>query len=287
MGDVCFIARVRVLAQALNGDPECAAALYNLNTALRMAGRQGEAVAFSWQWISERLPTWANCAESDERVGASSAAVVGKPPCLLVTGRSNPSSVTGGASGGPISATPCRRSSTRPSPPTATAAPTPADKSTSSCNSVMVSTADFTTNFTASPGPTTRPAGCEISSASSPESYTDSTGLCTEVECIDTAKLAGIPGGSGTDTHCLTVACVRWGDKYGVEYVKRLARGVRRNLGRSHKFVCFTDDVEALVGMEGVETKPLGMRCLGWRGWWNKAFLFSRYCNADVLFGRL
>ena len=75
----------------------------------------------------------------------------------------------------------------------------------------------------------------------------------------------------------LTVACVRWGRKYGPEYVKRLASGVRRNLSnRDYKFVCFTDDVGALEGMVGVEARPLGECCREWGGWWHKAFLFSR-----------
>lgn len=75
----------------------------------------------------------------------------------------------------------------------------------------------------------------------------------------------------------LTVACVRWGRKYGPEYVQRLASGVRRNLSnRDYKFVCFTDDVGALEEMVGVEARPLGERCREWEGWWNKAFLFSR-----------
>ncbi|CAN0520901.1 unnamed protein product, partial [Ectocarpus sp. 8 AP-2014] len=42
--------------QALDGNPDCAAALYNLNTALRMAGQPREAIALSWRWIRERLP---------------------------------------------------------------------------------------------------------------------------------------------------------------------------------------------------------------------------------------
>lgn len=76
---------------------------------------------------------------------------------------------------------------------------------------------------------------------------------------------------------CLTVACVRWGDKYGPEYVKRLALGVRRNLRRSrYRFVCFTDDIGALGGISGVEARPLGLRCADWKGWWLKGFLFSR-----------
>lgn len=76
---------------------------------------------------------------------------------------------------------------------------------------------------------------------------------------------------------CVTVVCIQWGRKYGPEYVERLAAGVRRNLRRDHRFVCYTDDVEALSEMPGVVARPLGSaRCGEWRGWWHKAFLFSR-----------
>lgn len=56
--------------QALEGRPECTAALYNLNTALRMEGRQLEAIDFSWKWILQRLPT---SSRAHERWGASAA----------------------------------------------------------------------------------------------------------------------------------------------------------------------------------------------------------------------
>lgn len=89
------------------------------------------------------------------------------------------------------------------------------------------------------------------------------------------AAREGDPGDDGPRP--LTVACVRWGDKYGPEYVVRLAAGVRRHLRRDHRFVCYTDDVEALREAAGVVAKPLGTACGGWRGWWHKAFLFSGY----------
>lgn len=73
------------------------------------------------------------------------------------------------------------------------------------------------------------------------------------------------------------MACIRWGRKYGPEYVERLAAGVRRHLQRDHRFVCFTDDPDALSAMAGVVAKPLGTAACGeWRGWWHKTFLFSR-----------
>lgn len=66
----------------------------------------------------------------------------------------------------------------------------------------------------------------------------------------------------------LEVACIKWGRKYGPEYVNRLMRAVSRYLSIPHRFVCYTDD-------------PAGLLCevaalpAGYAGWWNKLFLFS------------
>jgi len=72
----------------------------------------------------------------------------------------------------------------------------------------------------------------------------------------------------------LQVACVRWGKAFGVEYVERLHDMVRRNLadGTVGRFVCLTDDPEALRGLAGVETQLLPA---GLTGWWNKLALFA------------
>ena len=40
----------------------------------------------------------------------------------------------------------------------------------------------------------------------------------------------------------VNVICMKWGVKYGPEYVNRLYRGVAQYLSRAHRFVCFTDD---------------------------------------------
>lgn len=172
-----------------------------------MFGKQGEAVAYSWRWILDRLLSEASPVY-DMAVAAAYAST-------------------------PRSPQPAHRHFEGCAPNgTRSAAEAPVD---------LIS-AD-------SPGPESR--GLEQGSAS------------------DSAERDG--RGS-----CMTVACVRWGDKYGVEYVERLALGVRRHLSGRHCFVCFTDDVEALRGMDGVEGRVLGEGCLKWTGWWNKAFIFSR-----------
>ena len=56
-----------------------------------------------------------------------------------------------------------------------------------------------------------------------------------------------------------TVICMKWGTRYGAEYVNRLYRAVRRNLSPDAaaplRFVCFTDDPTDV--MPGVECHPL------------------------------
>lgn len=63
--------------------------------------------------------------------------------------------------------------------------------------------------------------------------------------------------------------CVKWGSKYGPEYVNKLYRGIKTNSTIPFKFYCVTDDASGLeeeinvVNIEG-----------GWTGWWGKATLF-------------
>ena len=52
-----------------------------------------------------------------------------------------------------------------------------------------------------------------------------------------------------------TVICMRWGTRYGADYVNRLYRMVRRNTERPLRFVCFTDDATGYE--EGIEAMPL------------------------------
>jgi len=52
-----------------------------------------------------------------------------------------------------------------------------------------------------------------------------------------------------------TVICMRWGTRYGADYVNRLHAMVRRNTQRPLRFVCFTDDSTGYD--EGIEAKPL------------------------------
>lgn len=73
----------------------------------------------------------------------------------------------------------------------------------------------------------------------------------------------------------LTVVCVKWGAKYGADYVNKLNAMARRALGPGGvaAFICFTEDGGGLDPT--VEVRPLAHRD-DWEGWWFKAQLFSR-----------
>jgi hypothetical protein len=81
----------------------------------------------------------------------------------------------------------------------------------------------------------------------------------------------------------LTVVCVKWGTRYGAEYVTRLQRGVQRHLTVSHRFVCLTENP-----VDGVECEPLPSDL---PGWWSKLALFrpgllpgnKLYLDLDVI----
>lgn len=42
------------------------------------------------------------------------------------------------------------------------------------------------------------------------------------------------------------ILCMKWGSRYGPEYVNRLKDGVARHLPIPHRFICFTDDSNGL-----------------------------------------
>lgn len=52
-----------------------------------------------------------------------------------------------------------------------------------------------------------------------------------------------------------TVICLKWGDRYGPEYVNRLYAMVRRNTERDLRFICITDDTAGI--RSEVETRPM------------------------------
>lgn len=64
----------------------------------------------------------------------------------------------------------------------------------------------------------------------------------------------------------IRVACLKWGDKYGSEYVTRLQSMVARHLPVAHEFVCYTENpVEGVTCLALPSDLP---------GWWAKLGLF-------------
>jgi hypothetical protein len=52
-----------------------------------------------------------------------------------------------------------------------------------------------------------------------------------------------------------TVVCMKWGTRYGVDYVNRLSSMLHRNTARPLRLICFTDDPKGVE--DRVETTPL------------------------------
>jgi hypothetical protein len=85
-----------------------------------------------------------------------------------------------------------------------------------------------------------------------------------------------------------TVVCMRWGDRFPVDYVNRLYRGVMRNVARPTRFVSFTDDPCGLdPGVEPRQIPPIKLPAAGLGGSpWRKLALWSPEIGleGDLLF---
>ena len=105
------------------------------------------------------------------------------------------------------------------------------------------------------------------------------------VPCLNCDKLrecAGQAGGGGAGR--IAVVCVKWGTKYGFDYVKNLCDGVKTHLSLPHDFYCLTDDLSSLSasGSEAYDIKGIQLET-GWTGWWNKLCLFSKQSTLSKL----
>jgi len=76
-----------------------------------------------------------------------------------------------------------------------------------------------------------------------------------------------------------SIVCVKWGTKYGPDYVSKLQNMVRRHCTIDYQFICLTDD--PVVGVECLELVEKNVQ-----GWWNKLLLFHPEQGLDgtVLF---
>lgn len=69
----------------------------------------------------------------------------------------------------------------------------------------------------------------------------------------------------------INVVCLKWGTKYGPEYVNNLYQSVKENLSLPFNFFCFTEDSKGID--PNVIIRPLKYTNI--QTWWNKLYLFS------------
>lgn len=70
----------------------------------------------------------------------------------------------------------------------------------------------------------------------------------------------------------INILCLKWGTKYGPEYVNRLYAGIKRNTTVQFKFWCFTEDPTGIRSEVNILPLPYADRL---DSWWNKLNLFS------------
>lgn len=78
-------------------------------------------------------------------------------------------------------------------------------------------------------------------------------------------------------TDKLVIFCMKWGPKYGPEYVNRLAAGVKKNLSLPHRFVCLTEEPKGIN--PSIEILPLpnvGLPKGSKERGWNKLGVFDK-----------
>lgn len=78
------------------------------------------------------------------------------------------------------------------------------------------------------------------------------------------------------------VVCLKWGNKYNIDYVNTLARMVARHTTIPYEFVCFTDNSAGVDA--NIRTIPLPK--LPVNGWWYKPYFFSTQLpiNGNILY---
>jgi hypothetical protein len=69
----------------------------------------------------------------------------------------------------------------------------------------------------------------------------------------------------------ITVLCVRFGNKYGREYVERLRNMVSRHMTIPYEFVCLTDDHHPIEGVRSIYQPNAQYP----KGWWHKVHMFD------------
>lgn len=69
----------------------------------------------------------------------------------------------------------------------------------------------------------------------------------------------------------INILCVRFGNKYGIEYVERLRNMVARHITVPYKFLCLTDSNIVLQGVHNITQRNAGYP----KGWWHKVHMFD------------
>ena len=69
----------------------------------------------------------------------------------------------------------------------------------------------------------------------------------------------------------ITILCVRFGNKYGREYVERLRNMVNRHLTIPYEFACLTDDQHTIQGVTTIYQPNSNYM----KGWWHKIHMFD------------
>ena len=78
--------------------------------------------------------------------------------------------------------------------------------------------------------------------------------------------------GQPAPSNSTNILCVRFGNKYGKEYVERLRNMISRNITVPYKLICLTDDPTPIEGVELILQKNSGYS----RGWWHKVHMFDK-----------
>lgn len=69
----------------------------------------------------------------------------------------------------------------------------------------------------------------------------------------------------------LSVLCVRFGNRYGREYVERLRNMISRNITVPYTLYCLTDDQHSIDGVKTLYQPNAGYQ----KGWWHKVHMFD------------
>lgn len=69
----------------------------------------------------------------------------------------------------------------------------------------------------------------------------------------------------------VTVLCVKFGTKYGREYIERLRNMVARHLTVPYEFVCLTDDQHPIEGVRSIVQPMQNYKKI----WWHKVHMFD------------